>query len=316
MPLGGEHVGGTLRLVLQRVKGVVRRQLGLDRVNDALTTLTLRADAAEVGVREAERRLGELEAFRQVMFGGVVVEQAPVRGEPVISVVLATRDRREVLETAIASVLHQSWPHWQLVVVDDGSTDDTAPHLATVTDPRVLVVRTAGVGAAAARNAGLAAATGDWVAFLDDDNMMGASWLRGIAEFAGRMPEAQVLYGGQLRQVEPGTGPVEQSYFWYVTPFDRDRLIEGNFIDLGALAVRRGAEQLWFDPSLTRFIDWEMVVRLAAAHDVHPVPVLSGVYFTSHPSRITHLGDLDEWKAFSARLRDPADAMGRPRTPA
>ncbi|MFZ4718037.1 MAG: glycosyltransferase family 2 protein [Ilumatobacteraceae bacterium] len=292
--------------MLQRLKGAVRARMGLDRVNAALTTLALRAD-------EAERNIRDLQPFSRVMAGTVTMEHTRYVAGTVVSIVMATRDRRDLLERAVGSVLRSAHEHWQLVIVDDGSTDGTADFLATLDDARILVQRTEGVGAAAARNVGLAHATGEWVAFLDDDNVIGQWWTKAIAEFGDRNPEAMAVYGGQLRQYEPGVGPSEWSYMLYIDPFDRPRLSNGNYIDLGALAVRRAVDQLWFDPELRRFIDWEMVVRIAAQHDLHALPVLTGVYFTRHDARITHTGRFDAWDEMGRRLRDIADPLGRPR---
>lgn len=292
--------------MLQRVKGAVRSKLGLDRIQGALTTLALRAD-------EAERNIRELQPFSRVLAGTVAMEHTHYAGDTVVSIVMATRDRRALLERAVGSVLRSGHANWELLIVDDGSGDGTADYLATLDDPRIVVQRTEGLGAAAARNVGLARATGEWVAFLDDDNVIGPWWTKAIAEYGDRNPDAVAVYGGQLRQYEPGVGPSEQSYMLFIDPFDRKRLSDGNYIDLGALAVRRSAEQLWFDPELRRFIDWEMVVRIAAEHDLQALPVLSGVYFTRHDARITHTGRFDAWDEMGRRLRDPADPLGRPR---
>ncbi len=292
--------------MLQRVKGAVRARLGIDRLNGAISTLTLRADEAERGVRD-------LQAFSRVMSGTVAMEHTGYDGDTVVSIVMATRNRRSQLGRAVASVQRSSHPHWQLLVVDDGSEDDTAAYLDSLDDPRILVRRTEGVGAASARNVGLSMATGEWVAFLDDDNVIGPWWLKAIAEFGDREADVAAVYGGQLRQYEPGVGPGEHAYMLYIDPFDGPRLSNGNYIDLGALAVRRTVEQLWFDASLQRFIDWEMIVRIASEHDLQPLPVLTGVYFTRHDARITHTGRFDSWDVMGARLRDPADPLGRPR---
>lgn len=289
--------------MLQRLKGAIRHRLGLDRINNEIRELTDRVDLAE-------RTNG---AFHQVLMGTLAARTATVDDTPRISVVLATRDRCALLARAIDSVRASLWPHWELVVVDDGSADGTADLLHAVADERIVVVRTDGIGAAAARNLGLDRATGEWVTFLDDDNVMGAAWLRAIADFAGRHPHAAVAYGGQLREHEDGSAWPEHHQLLFVEPFDHERIRAGNFVDLGALAVRRDADQLWFDASLRRFIDWEMVARLAAVHEMHPLPVLASVYFTRHESRISHVGRPDDWDAFALRLQDPADEMGRPR---
>jgi glycosyltransferase involved in cell wall biosynthesis len=94
----------------------------------------------------------------------------PVR--PKISVVIATRNRSRILPRAIASVLGQDEPDFELIVVDDSSTDATQRYLATLSDPRIRVITLeTNLGTAAARNAGIDAAHSDVVALLDDDDV-------------------------------------------------------------------------------------------------------------------------------------------------
>jgi glycosyltransferase involved in cell wall biosynthesis len=90
---------------------------------------------------------------------------------PDISVVLATYNRRHSLPRAIASVQAQDGVRFELIVVDDASSDDTLAYLATLADPRVRVITCdRNRGPSAVRNRGLAAARGDIVAFLDSDD--------------------------------------------------------------------------------------------------------------------------------------------------
>jgi glycosyltransferase involved in cell wall biosynthesis len=85
--------------------------------------------------------------------------------------VLATYDRRATLPRAIASVLAQEDAHFELIIVDDASRDGTRDYLATLSDPRIRVMRAErNGGPSAARNLGLAAARADIVAFLDSDD--------------------------------------------------------------------------------------------------------------------------------------------------
>ncbi|MBO0755646.1 MAG: glycosyltransferase family 2 protein [Bradyrhizobiaceae bacterium] len=91
--------------------------------------------------------------------------------QPDISVVLTTYNRRQSLPRAIGSVLAQEDVDFELIVVDDASTDDTQSYLATLTDPRIKVLATErNIGPSAARNIGIEAARADVVAFLDSDD--------------------------------------------------------------------------------------------------------------------------------------------------
>jgi glycosyltransferase involved in cell wall biosynthesis len=91
---------------------------------------------------------------------------------PTISVVIPTYDRRALLMEAVESVRAQTFAGWELLVADDGSTDGSADAVEALHDPRIRVLRLPHAGqAAAARNAGVRAARGEWVAFLDSDDV-------------------------------------------------------------------------------------------------------------------------------------------------
>lgn len=100
------------------------------------------------------------------------------------TVIICTYNRACTVQGAVESVLRQSHDGFELVVVDDGSTDETSSVMAGFTDPRVQTLTRPNGGLSAARNTGLAAATGDWVIFLDDDDRPDQSWLEVLAGYA------------------------------------------------------------------------------------------------------------------------------------
>ena len=89
---------------------------------------------------------------------------------PKISIILPTYNRADVLSRAVDSVRRQTCLDWELIVVDDGSTDGTGAWLATLRDERIRVLRQDNAGVYHARNAGLRAARGEYIAFLDSDD--------------------------------------------------------------------------------------------------------------------------------------------------
>ncbi|MCB0791851.1 MAG: glycosyltransferase family 2 protein, partial [Flavobacteriales bacterium] len=93
---------------------------------------------------------------------------------PNVSVVVPCHNAAPWIEATLTSVLAQDWPGLEVIVVDDGSVDDSADRVAR-RFPQVRLLRQANAGVAAARNAGLKAASGDWVAFVDADD----HWLPG-----------------------------------------------------------------------------------------------------------------------------------------
>lgn len=87
-----------------------------------------------------------------------------------VSVIIPTHNRATVLERALASVLTQTWADFELIVVDDGSTDHTNEVLAKIDDPRLTKISQKNKGVSAARNRGIAASQGQFIALLDSDD--------------------------------------------------------------------------------------------------------------------------------------------------
>ena len=115
-------------------------------------------------------------------------------GLPAISVVIAVYNGGSTIRRAIESVLAQTYPAHEVIVVDDGSTDDTAEVIAEFGD-RIRYFRQPNAGVSAARNAGAAAATGEWLAFLDADDWYYPDRLRWHAAWIGRDPGLDFLTG-------------------------------------------------------------------------------------------------------------------------
>jgi glycosyltransferase involved in cell wall biosynthesis/LmbE family N-acetylglucosaminyl deacetylase len=122
---------------------------------------------------------------------------------PKISVIIPTYNRAGFLEEAIESVLQQTFTDWELIVVDDGSTDETEQVVARF-GKRVISLYQEHTGVCAARNAGLAAARGEWVSFLDSDDRMLPHNLESLAAILEAKPEVSVAYGWYYFMDEDG----------------------------------------------------------------------------------------------------------------
>lgn len=109
------------------------------------------------------------------------------------SVVIPVHNKQSCIGQTIRSVLNQTHGDFELVVVDDGSTDGTLQEVKTFSDERIRVIEKPNGGVSSARNAGLAAARYDWVAFLDGDDVWSCFHLEVLAKLSLEYPEAQVL---------------------------------------------------------------------------------------------------------------------------
>jgi len=278
---------------------------GAGGVVTQLRVLTQRLDRAEEALRrleetapaESERRAAQTALAARIPIVTSLIERTLQDPTMRVSVVLATRNRSSSLRTAINSVREQDYPVWELVAVDDGSTDDTPTVLseAAATDDRIVVITRPHRGVGAARNAGLAAATGDIVCYLDDDNVLQPIWLKAVVWAFERQIGLELLYGARVKDSEvwweQGDDALPHLNF---EPFDRARLEEGNFIDLGVVAHRRGLAEARFDESLNGLGDWDLLLRMTGDRVPLALPVVAMVYFTNAPGRITTSGRQQE----------------------
>jgi hypothetical protein len=122
---------------------------------------------------------------------------------PAAAVVIPTRNRRATLERAIGSVTAQTVSDWELVVVDDASTDETVQFLDGLQDPRIRVERLEQHGErSVARNRGLERVSAPAVLFLDDDDELLPSSLEGLSQALARHPSACVAVGAAIHDVD------------------------------------------------------------------------------------------------------------------
>jgi len=126
--------------------------------------------------------------------------------EPLVSVVIPAHNAERFVDEAIESVLGQSYQRLEVIVVDDGSTDATAARVRAHRD-RVCLVHQGNGGVGSARNHGLALATGDYIAFLDADDVWEPEKLEVQIEIANRHPESGLIACDGVRFSESDTVP-------------------------------------------------------------------------------------------------------------
>ena len=201
-----------------------------------------------------------------------------------VSLVIATFNHGRVLAEAIDSALSQTLDPVEVVVVDDGSTDDTPTVLARY-DARIRVLRQPNRGLAAARNAGLAATRGTYVAFLDADDVLAPAKLAEQVALLERAPTVGWTYCDVLIEtVATGARVMASERFGYrsraLDGWLFPELIHGNFIPAIAPLVRRAALDVvgGFDERLTALEDWDLWLRLALSAEARYSPAVLATY--------------------------------------
>jgi glycosyltransferase involved in cell wall biosynthesis len=186
---------------------------------------------------------------------------------PEVSVLVPTRGRWPLLRETLESALAQIGVRIEIVVVDDGSADETAARLAEANEPRIRVHRHEGrYGEAASRNLALDLARGEWVAFLDDDDLWAPDNLRVKLELL-RASSADFAYSRVVMIDERNTP--QYVFDLPETGTILPRLLEASVIPGGPsnLVTRASLvrEVGGFDERFARVADWDLFIRLAAA---------------------------------------------------
>jgi len=181
-----------------------------------------------------------------------------------VSVVVPCYNAARYLQKAIASIRMQAWPNLEIIVVDDGSTDDIAGVLEGLHGSDLRVMRQENAGPAVARNLGIIVARGEWVAFLDADDYWLPSKLKTQFEALTREPIAAFCYSSGILKSPINGENIEAPHGFGEDLFES--LLWGSQLLMGSVIVRRDCfvKAGLFDPQLRMGEDWDMWLRLAA----------------------------------------------------
>lgn len=215
---------------------------------------------------------------------------------PLVTVVIACYNHARFLSQAIDSALAQTYRNIEIIVVDDGSTDDT-PAVAGAYGSAIRYIRQINAGPAAAKNTGVRHATGDLIALLDADDR----WLPQKLETQVPM----IPLGGNVGMVHGGyavidaggsrTGPLHQPS--ESTSF-HDLLALNTVGNLTAVCTRQAALAAGpFDESLSAVEDWDMWIRISARHQIRATPTIVAEY-RQHGANISG----DPYRMFKRRM--------------
>jgi hypothetical protein len=187
---------------------------------------------------------------------------------PLVSVVIPTYNYGHLAAAAVDSALAQTHPAVEVIVVDDGSTDDTTSRLAGYSD-RIRVIRQENQGLSAARNTGIRAARGDYVALLDSDDAFHPRKLeRQMAAFAAR-PELALVGTGMFSEEPPVWAAVPDTPPRVGTPKLDELVVRTCFAPSSAVIRKRCLDEVGlFDTELRSVEDRDMWIRVGARHQV------------------------------------------------
>ena len=200
---------------------------------------------------------------------------------PRVSVVMAAYNESACLARSIASILAQTLSDFELIVVDDGSTDGTAEILSNLKDPRIITLtHKENRGMAESRNAGVRAARGRYIAVQDADDISVPERLKRQARFLDDNPDIS-LCGAWGRMLSEGREPVE---FQLPTSPEHIRasLVRTNpILDATVMARASVLKENPYDTTLARLIDHDLFLRLGRDHKMANLPEILVDFETS-----------------------------------
>jgi glycosyltransferase involved in cell wall biosynthesis len=192
---------------------------------------------------------------------------------PKISIVIPVYNGEKTIRETLDSVFAQTFQDWELIISNDGSSDRTLELIEAISDPRLQIISDTNAGLSVSRNRGIKIATGEYISFLDADDLWSPDKLEAQLQALEKHPEAAVAYSW--------TDYIDESGNWlhsglHLSPEGNvlPELFLQNFLENGSnLLVRREAIDRvgYFETSLTSAQDWDLYLRLADLYYFVPV---------------------------------------------
>ena len=191
------------------------------------------------------------------------------RVQPLISVILPTYNHARFLKNAIDSVIKQDYSNWELIIIDNYSTDHTDQVISLFKDDRIKNHKINNHGIIAkSRNKGIQESKGDWIAFLDSDDIWYLNKLSTIINYLNRYKKIDIVCSNEYLHNKSTGKKHKLRYGPSSKYFYKDLLVNGNKLSTSATLVKRSflnAKKLFFDESKI-FItveDYDLWMRIA-----------------------------------------------------
>lgn len=219
----------------------------------------------------------------------------------VVSVIIPTFNREAFLKEAVDSVLAQDYPHAELIVVNDGSTDGTEKLLRDYGSV-IKVVSQDNRGVSAARNAGIKIASGDYVAFLDSDDIWLPSKLKRHFEYFDNHPDVSICQTDEVwirkgERVNPKKIHKKESGWIF------ERCVELCIVSPSAVILRKSVfdDIGMFDESLPACEDYDLWLRAALKYEIHTIEEKLIVKRGGHEDQLSRQWGLDRYRIIALK---------------
>ncbi len=216
--------------------------------------------------------------------------------KPAVSVIIPAYNRAWILKEAVDSVLSQEFYDFELIVVDDGSEDNTQDILAIYED-RIKVIRQKNKGVSSARNKGITSSFGKYIAFLDSDDLWLPGKLSTQLAFFESNPEALICQTEEIwvkngKRVNPGKRHKKISGFYL------EKSLELCMVSPSAVMVKRNLFDIvgLFDEKLPACEDYDMWLRINSRHPIYLIDTPLIIKRGGHKDQLSGMHSLDKYR--------------------
>ncbi|MBD1806884.1 glycosyltransferase [Microcoleus sp. FACHB-SPT15] len=219
---------------------------------------------------------------------------------PLISVIVPVYNAEKTIQETIESILNQTFTDFDLIIINDGCQDSTLKVISTIQDPRLKVFSYLNSGVSASRNRGLAQATGEFISFIDADDLWTANKLENQLRVLRENIQAAVAYSWTDWIDESGQILGKGSYITQEGNVFAQMLLNDFVANGSNCLIRRQAliEVGGFDETLAHGEDWDLWLRLAARYEFIAIPSPQVLYRISSSS-----ASCDVWNMEAGSLK-------------
>jgi glycosyltransferase involved in cell wall biosynthesis len=200
-----------------------------------------------------------------------------MQSQPLVSIIIPTYNRKHYIADAIDSCLAQTYPNCEIIVVDDGSTDDTEAFLRNRYGGQIRYIYQDNQGPAIARNTGIATAKGELIQFCDADDQLVKNKIQRCVDYLLAYPTVAVVHTYYQFVASDGKTPLETPPFPQFTDnlFCELLKLTGNHILISSTIVRKSALDdvgvFADDPEYRSAEDWDLFLRLSSKYKFHGI---------------------------------------------
>lgn len=197
-----------------------------------------------------------------------------LNSRPLASIIMPTYNRGKTISNAIDSIINQTYKNFEIIIIDDGSTDNTEEIIKNYSDSRLIYLKTENGGVSKARNLGLLKKKGEYTFFLDSDNTWKKNYLEVMLCYF-QSTNLDCAYSG-LRAIDDD-GNLK---YYRGENFNWEECIKANYIDLNCFGFKSSSSNgLFFNEKLKRLVDWDYILNLSINNSISYAPFIGVDYY-------------------------------------